>query len=267
MSLNKRQLPILDRMEVSVGIEEITSKPAILRAIQEYDEIGEEDFCTKYGFGRSRNHWLFYKGRRYVSKAILGAAYGYQFPSRGPLDAYGLMGGQPTIRKLQMLGFQMVSGSSGDEIASALDPTAADDEPFNPANATDARDAVERAIKVRRGQQFFRSSLLRAYTQSCAITGCKVLAVLEAAHITPYLGPETNHITNGILLRSDLHTLWDSHLVYINPKTFHVVVHSSLRSSEYGSFHNRPCNSPKREDRKPSILALKQHMESCNFEP
>lgn len=33
--------------------------------------------------------------------------------------------------------------------------------------------------------------------------------VLEAAHVTPYLGPETNDITNGLLLRADLHTLLD----------------------------------------------------------
>jgi putative restriction endonuclease len=41
-------------------------------------------------------------------------------------------------------------------------------------------------------------------------------AALEAAHIKPYIGEATNHITNGWLLRSDLHTLFDRHLIGVS---------------------------------------------------
>ena len=60
----------------------------------------------------------------------------------------------------------------------------------------------------------FRDALIGAYAGRCAITGCSVLDILEAAHITPYLGPDTNHVTNGLLLRADLHTLFDTCLLY-----------------------------------------------------
>jgi hypothetical protein len=71
-----------------------------------------------------------------------------------------------------------------------------------------ARARVLREVIQRRGQQKFRKALIAAYSGRCAISGCPVAPLLEAAHITSYLGPDTNSITNGLLLRADLHTLW-----------------------------------------------------------
>ncbi|WP_200883691.1 HNH endonuclease [Archangium violaceum] len=48
-----------------------------------------------------------------------------------------------------------------------------------------------------------------AYGGRCALTDCEEPRVLEAAHIFPYHGPQTNHVTNGLLLRADLHVLFD----------------------------------------------------------
>ncbi|WP_336979879.1 HNH endonuclease signature motif containing protein [Altererythrobacter fulvus] len=56
-----------------------------------------------------------------------------------------------------------------------------------------------------------------AYEGRCAISGCDVREVLEAAHIMPYLGEETNDVRNGLLLRADLHTLFDLGLLKIGP--------------------------------------------------
>ncbi|RWP07138.1 MAG: hypothetical protein EOQ97_19480, partial [Mesorhizobium sp.] len=64
--------------------------------------------------------------------------------------------------------------------------TQADELPFNPASVKDARQRVMRVIAERRGQRVFRDRLRRAYDGKCALTGCGVLDVLEAAHITPY---------------------------------------------------------------------------------
>jgi hypothetical protein len=68
-------------------------------------------------------------------------------------------------------------------------------------------DAVTlRAIKTRRGQDKFRKSLLTAFNDTCCVTGSTVISVLEAAHIISH-SDETNYkVTNGILLRADIHT-------------------------------------------------------------
>jgi len=57
---------------------------------------------------------------------------------------------------------------------------------------------------------------MNAYERRCAITGCTIDHVLEAAHISPYLGEHTNHVTNGLLLRADIHTLFDRGLIKVD---------------------------------------------------
>ena len=79
-----------------------------------------------------------------------------------------------------------------------LDEAAATD---IPADDYDARLRVVRQIVARQGQSAFRAALLEAYHGRCAITGCDAAAVLEAAHLRPYRGPESNTVPNGLLLR------------------------------------------------------------------
>ena len=89
-----------------------------------------------------------------------------------------------------------------------------------------------RAIKSRRGQTEFRRALLATFNKSCCITKCEVMAVLEAAHIIPHT-EETNYsITNGLLLRADVHTLFDLNLIGIDESGF-VHISSSLKGTEY----------------------------------
>lgn len=57
------------------------------------------------------------------------------------------------------------------------------------------------------------------YQGQCGITGCAVKPLLEAAHVTPYLGEYTNNFANGFLLRADIHTLWDLGLIAAHPDT------------------------------------------------
>jgi hypothetical protein len=68
---------------------------------------------------------------------------------------------------------------------------------FDPGNVRDARERIMASIVRRRGQPAFRRQLLRAYKCKCAISGCGVEATLDAAHIVPYKGPETNYPANG----------------------------------------------------------------------
>jgi len=64
--------------------------------------------------------------------------------------------------------------------------------------------------KVRLGQGAFRVQLTDAYRRKCSITGEKTLPALEAAHIKPFSESGPYHLSNGLLLRADLHKLLDS---------------------------------------------------------
>ncbi len=98
---------------------------------------------------------------------------------------------------------------------------------------TDQRQAVLRAIKVRRGQAAFRKKLIKRYGPTCMVTGCKIVDLLEAAHIVPYRGDEYNNAQNGLLLRADIHTLFDLNLIWIEPETLRVRLDPRLFNTEY----------------------------------
>jgi putative restriction endonuclease len=72
-------------------------------------------------------------------------------------------------------------------------------------------------VQPRLGQGAFRLLVTDAYQRRCAITGERTLPVLDAAHIKPYaeLGP--HRLENGILLRKDLHTLFDAGYITVTP--------------------------------------------------
>lgn len=380
-------------------IANIIDPAPVLQAIAEFEELGQKSFLTKYGFGSSKSYWLLHDGRRYDSKAIIGAAHGYARPDLGPLHAADFSGGYSTVkRKLEELGFEIeiaaneapdnsaeggdatssqlstgeiytrdalksqfgitdatintgvfrpkgtssiwlfitqektadrtqyrdrlegdtlhwqgqTSGRTDDLIvrhhqrglellvffrarkyehpgagfrylgpfqyvshsgsgpadfvlrqtglgsAAAIPPDAADEAPFDSSSVVDARQKILRSIAQRRGQRAFRDSLINAYGGRCAITGCDVLDVLEAAHIFPYLGPDTNKVDNGLLLRADLHTLFDCSLIGIDPTTLTVVVSEKLRASEYGALHGRALRPSRLPAQAPSADALQQ---------
>lgn len=119
------------------------------------------------------------------------------------------------------------------EEASPLDAVGADlPTVFDPALIEDGRERVAREIAIRRGQAVFRRQMLEAYG-CCVMTGCTVEAALEAAHIVPYLGPSTNHTANGLILRADLHTLFDLGLIAVEPETLTILVSPKLDGTEY----------------------------------
>ena len=87
-------------------LADLTSRQAVLQAIEEFDRLGREAFLAKYGFGKARQYFLIHDGRRYDSKAILGVALGFQFPGLGPLKPSEFSGGDATVkRKLEELHF------------------------------------------------------------------------------------------------------------------------------------------------------------------
>lgn len=131
-------------------------------------------------------------------------------------------------------------------------------ETFNASNLADARRREMRAIAVRRGQPAFRRRVLDAYNGECAISGCRTSAVLEAAHIISYRGDYTNHVCNGILLRADLHTLFDLGLLRVRPKTYTVHIAEELVDSEYFELNGRQLLLPKDAHYWPDEGALRE---------
>jgi len=81
----------------------------------------------------------------------------------------------------------------------------------------DSREKIYKEIKARRGQQKFRKALLKRFNEKCCFTGCSIKHLLEAAHIKSYRGINDNHPSNGLLLRADIHTLFDLDLIGIDP--------------------------------------------------
>jgi len=93
------------------------------------------------------------------------------------------------------------------------------------------RYGMEYAVRSRLGQGAFRVLVTEAYSRRCAITGEKTLPVLEAAHIRPFAEKGPNAVVNGVLLRADMHKLFDSGLISISPD--HKILVSSQIEGQY----------------------------------
>ena len=92
----------------------IQHRDSILKAIEEYDTLGRDRFLKRYGYWPSRRYFLVHGGKLYDSKSIVGAAFGYENPSHGPLKWREFNGGSETVRCLERLGFAVhVLGKSG----------------------------------------------------------------------------------------------------------------------------------------------------------
>jgi len=74
-----------------------------------------------------------------------------------------------------------------------------------------------RLVAQRMGQEAFRADVFVAYGGACAVTGERTKPVLDAAHIHPYGEGGTHAVSNGILLRRDLHCLFDLGYVTVRP--------------------------------------------------
>lgn len=98
-------------------------------------------------------------------------------------------------------------------------------------------------VHPRLGQGAFRVLVTESYDRRCAITGEKTLPALEAAHIRPFKDQGPHRVDNGLLLRADLHKLFDKGYMTITPD-LHVEVSRKIKEDfqngrEYYPFHGR----------------------------
>ena len=166
-------------------------------------------------------------------------------------------------RLIEMINSRSDLSPAAQELALA-EAQADQDDAFDPINIEDARNRVVASIVRRRGQAAFRKKLLEAYGE-CAITGCDQVEVLEAAHIHPYMGQQTHSVSNGLLLRADLHTLFDLYLIAIEPGTRLIRLAPALRQSDYAQYEGMPLNMPASPSAMASLKALQWHADRCTW--
>ena len=112
-------------------------------------------------------------------------------------------------------------------------------------------------VVARQGQQAFREALISVYG-GCAVTGYVERAALQAAHIRPYDGGTNNQVTNGLLLRADIHNLFDIGFLWVTD-TYKVQIDPTLRNGEYGTLHGKKLRLPVAKSDCPSAEALAAH--------
>jgi putative restriction endonuclease len=116
------------------------------------------------------------------------------------------------------------------------------------------------------GQGTFRLAVTSAYSRSCTVTGEHSLPALEAAHIRPYGDGGEHEVSNGLLLRSDIHRLFDTGYVGVTPD-YKFVVSDRLRGDysngrSYYALVGRPIELPARREEWPRAEALAWHGEA-----
>jgi len=99
--------------------------------------------------------------------------------------------------------------------------------PFN-NRRTAAHGFTSVTVRARLGQGSFRDSLLDQFGTKCAVTGDAPKQSLDAAHLYSYAKLGEHHDSGGLLLRSDIHRLFDAGLITIEPLTLTIELHDSL---------------------------------------
>lgn len=200
--------------------------------IREYRNIGPMAFGSLYRYRDSTKYDLLDEDdQTYPPKAIYNVALKRALGESDKTgNDSGLPGGRAVNDPLKRLGFTVVLKRN---LELGLDvPNAAVD------------GYAERSIALRRGQARFKSLLLEAYAGACAVTGCMLIEILEACHVKPYSSFRDYAISNGILLRADIHTLFDIGLIKISPDDMLVHVHKSVKDEEYRKFDGRRIRQP-----------------------
>lgn len=155
--------------------------------------------------------------------------------------------------------FSMVLHLEPESDLNKVEATAAAEGAFDPTNLEDARESITTSIVRRRGRPAFRRKLIQAYGGRCAVSDCDCVDALEGAHIYPYRGSETDHVTNGLLLRADIHTLFDLGKISVDVTDYTLIVAPSLRDTTYGKLHGARLHLPSDPTCQPNRQVLSEH--------
>nr|WP_302850077.1 pentapeptide repeat-containing protein [Sphaerospermopsis torques-reginae] len=117
----------------------------------------------------------------------------------------------------------------------------------------------------REGQEKFKEELTKKYGHRCLISGCEIKEIIEAAHIIPYSKIESHDVANGLLLRVDLHRLFDAHLIAIHPTTREVLISEQIAKDYQDIRGIEIVSCLTGEDATKQQDALRYHGEQCNW--
>lgn len=122
-------------------------------------------------------------------------------------------------------------------------------------------------VRPRLGQGAFRVLVTDVYGRRCAVTQERTLPALEAAHIRPYSAGGAHEVSNGLLLRRDIHSLFDAGYVTVTPGLNFEVSRRIREEFENGrhyyALHGQRIAAPDGVDRRPDPGALAWHNENC----
>ena len=131
---------------------------------------------------------------------------------------------------------------------------------------THARFGEPQLVRPRLGQGTFRVLVTDIYNRRCAITQERTLPALEAAHIRPYGDGGEHEATNGLLLRRDIHSLFDAGYVTVTPELrFEVsrrIKEEFDNGRHYYELHGKLIDAPPDTLRRPDLNALSWHNEN-----
>ncbi len=121
-------------------------------------------------------------------------------------------------------------------------------------------------VRPRLGQGTFRVLVTDTYRRRCAVTGERTLPVLEAAHIRPVAAGGDHRLDNGLLLRSDLHTLFDRGYLAVS-RELRLLVSRRLKADfdngeHYRQFAGQPVWVPERPEARPRPEFLEWHRDT-----
>jgi len=211
---------------------QLISDTHVKEAARLIDENGLDWLLERTGREQPRFRYIVVDGSRYPTKAFgfLAAQLAGNTDS-----ATNDMTVNEAVAPLKRLGYVEVDGLGGAK-------TPAEDE---------AQKRSYYLTLARPSQSIFRQRLLIAYGGRCAITGNSVAETLEAAHVEPFSMGGGDTLQNGILLRADLHRLFDSGHMAINPDSLDVSV-ADLTKIDYGDIDGfklvLPDGGPSSED-------------------
>jgi len=127
-----------------------------------------------------------------------------------------------------------------------------------------ARYGTPQLVKPRLGQGTFRIEVTEAYRGRCAMTNERTLPALEAAHIHRYSAGGVHEVSNGLLLRSDLHRLFDRGYLTVDSRKLTIVVSRRIKEEyengrDYYALHGTQLSLPSETNAQPSGEYLEQH--------
>jgi hypothetical protein len=194
------------------------TKAEFRRALVQAEGLSLDELKVRSGAGQSQSYYVRHKGRLLPLKAVLRLAF--------------ILAGKTWDKPHSNTAARQLGGN------------------FDIVHMTEAteRRRLERQREMterweRRRQAAFRTRLLEIFEGRCGVTGCSSLDVIDAAHIVGVDSQGEDTISNGLILRADLHRLFDRDLMAIDPASGRVHFAQSCQR-DYADLEGRPITLP-----------------------